>query len=956
MRNIFFVTVLTIFGYIKVWGQQGKEVLVPLQSNSYLQQQEKQQLLANKSSKQAFKIQPVPRFPFAAYFDSIQTTEIPDTLWEIKQVKQQNGWAVFNAQDEAGNTYSSNDGSYGEADVLLSKETEVFSPTGILLFSFGLQEGATRQLNDIISLEVKTPSGNFVSVWQSSSPLPQLTSVSVKVPLNTVDVSAFSFRFKCFTNRSNSNTETYLLRYVSVGYPIEIPFYENANQALLIDPLRPSPLFWQYAQPDIVPSGIDGANAFMFNAFDRFQTLYATTGFGDTLHSQPFDVTTFITSDSVYLRVIYRILPSANTSDSLILEGFSVSQAWQRLAVIVGNTSTSFQALLVHINNNAFNHIDFQFRLRYVGNHSPSDTAQFLVTGLHIGKRVFLPFVDDFSVHQRGLPLLSKWKNQQVFINNTFPILAPSVNAATFDGLDIQGNAYGAGDGLLDELTSQSIRLDQRIAADSVYLSFWVQPTGFGDEPEPNDTLVLQFRNSRLFPESWLTVWKGTAAAFPADKFTEIYVLLDNQYLHDDFQLRFRNYGSRTGNLDHWHLDYVRLDRGRSTRDGFYDFSVQQNPSSLLREYTAMPAKHFLVNPSGFIAGNQTIGLRNNDTIVFPLNFGRRVFDFTETQIAVFNDVQPGVDSKGNASGAITSPVSLNPLGNTDSIIFRAQYFTNQNNTFDNIPTNDTLSIQTVFSNYFAYDDGTAEAGYGIEFESGGAALGYNLTTADTLFGMSIYFNQSQTDVSSLPFNVMVWSAIGTNGNGTGETVLKRIAQSRPTYTNSRNGFYYLKFDNPIALSAGKFYIGWEQTSSFVLNIGFDKNYQINGVPAKNPEMWFKVQDGIWGRTKIEGALMMRPIVGKWIDPPLGLLPSENAKSEKQEVKIYPNPASNKIVVETNFSMPEITLLDLMGKEVYHNNNGEKLLYLPPLPRGIYWLHVVDKEAGKPQTVKLLIE
>jgi hypothetical protein len=56
------------------------------------------------------------------------------------------------------------------------------------------------------------------------------------------------------------------------------------------------------------------------------------------------------------------------------------------------------------------------------------------------------------------------------------------------------------------------------------------------------------------------------------------------------------------------------------------------------------------------------------------------------------------------------------------------------------------------FNNYFAYDDGSAEGGYGLDYGSlpagpGYAAIKFSSFKPDTLRGISIFFNRSITDV-----------------------------------------------------------------------------------------------------------------------------------------------------------------------------------------------------------------
>ncbi len=115
-----------------------------------------------------------------------------------------------------------------------------------------------------------------------------------------------------------------------------------------------------------------------------------------------------------------------------------------------------------------------------------------------------LPFFDDFTT-SRVFPSPKRWVGESTFVNNSFCYLPPNQWVVTFDALDSTGNIYSnarAVPFIADRLTSRPLRLDSIFSpvpkkltpADSVYLSFYYQPQGTGDAPEPGDSLVLSFR------------------------------------------------------------------------------------------------------------------------------------------------------------------------------------------------------------------------------------------------------------------------------------------------------------------------------------------------------------------------------------------------------------------------------------------------------------------------------
>ncbi len=122
----------------------------------------------------------------------------------------------------------------------------------------------------------------------------------------------------------------------------------------------------------------------------------------------------------------------------------------------------------------------------------------------HISKvHKTLPFFDDFS-KTKTIPDTSLWIGRSVFINENFAFRPLNKGVATFDALDSTGNIYKNADYIAfpaDVLTSVPLRTDsvfnpvkhKLTPADSLYFSFYYQPQGIANDPEPWDTLLLEF-------------------------------------------------------------------------------------------------------------------------------------------------------------------------------------------------------------------------------------------------------------------------------------------------------------------------------------------------------------------------------------------------------------------------------------------------------------------------------
>lgn len=64
---------------------------------------------------------------------------------------------------------------------------------------------------------------------------------------------------------------------------------------------------------------------------------------------------------------------------------------------------------------------------------------------------------------------------------------------------------------------------------------------------------------------------------------------------------------------------------------------------------------------------------------------------------------------------------------------------------------------------------------------------------------------------------------------------------------------------------------------------------------------------------------------------------------QRGDVQIYPNPAVDYIEVSENPSLVQVTIFNLVGREVrsYHYNEKERY-YIGDLPRGMYLVQLTD--------------
>lgn len=558
---------------------------------------------------------------------------------------------------------------------------------------------------------------------------------------------------------------------------------------------------------------------------------------------------------------------------------------------------------------------------------------------------LLLPFFDDFSAGE-VFPNENRWTTKDAYINTDFVTRPPSIGVATLDALDSTGRPYfniRAGiRGGCDTLTSQPIDLSSFNVGSNVFLSFFYQQQGLSFFPlNGADSLVLQFKDVNGF---WFNEW--VTYGDTAEPFKAVITQVDSaKYFHAGFQFRFINFQEYLGGVGQWHIDYVYMERNRLANDTiFSDVAIAGKPNSFLKEYQEMPYEQFRGFENSEIA-NATEGLLSNMGDV-----GRTVDVYNREVRNQNNNLIINSPSSGLAIGAkehlainFSATPNTGPL-NTDTAIYTiSEYLQIAGANFST--NNDSVGRQLTFANYFAYDDGTAETGYGLRRGTGKIAYKFRVNKPDSLRAISIYFFQAEDTVKRL-FNLSVWNSI--NINDFGESLAYEQSITYPTYTDSINGYHTYVLDSAIAVT-DSFYIGWEQNSEFFLNIGWDRNYSLNGDTIPNPGLYFN-STGKWFSSFIPGTLMMRPHVGKDFTDTALVSVKEIVTAKNQSVKVYPNPATSHLRVDLEAKDSyDYTVTDIAGKQIL---KGSLAAYnhlpidISSLANGLYFINLHNPKQG----------
>jgi hypothetical protein len=218
------------------------------------------------------------------------------------------------------------------------------------------------------------------------------------------------------------------------------------------------------------------------------------------------------------------------------------------------------------------------------------------------------------------------------------------------------------------------------------------------------------------------------------------------------------------------------------------------------------------------------------------------------------------------------------------------------------------LIYYQVFKNYFAFDDGSSEGGYGINgLGSRNAMVAYKFESfiEDTLRAVNICFNDSYLEANKREFDLVVWD----NNNGVPGDILYTKQGVMVEQANSINGFYTYTIPEGVPVN-GTFYVGWRQLSESFLNVGYDVN-----TPNAGKQLYWL--NGDWSLSQVPGSIMIRPVVGS----PLTITAIDDTHyNNKKSLNIWPNPAKDYINIDPGefqlSGLSYISFNDLSGREL----------------------------------------
>ncbi len=560
-----------------------------------------------------------------------------------------------------------------------------------------------------------------------------------------------------------------------------------------------------------------------------------------------------------------------------------------------------------------------------------------------------LPFFDDFSYADKSpYPSANNWIDSSVYVNSGFAIAPISFGVATFDGLNKLGYPYSINapvsfSGPADFLTTKPINIkatstQTSVPSYNIFINFYYQAEAFGEAPEANDSLCLDFFKPNQ--NKWQKVW-GVKGYNPSATDTNFYrvriAIADTAYLDSAFQFRFRNKATTSGSLDHWSIDYVQIKKSYDPIDTLEnDVAFVYKSSSFLKNYSVIPYRqynssielgtkfrnYFRSNFDSDQQCNYLYSVKNEfGTVVSSspvLTFSAGINPFTNAGYYAGNEATPNV------------PTSAFPNTFSDSTFFTITHVVDVST--DNKKINDTITHVQKFSNYYAYDDGSAEQGYYLNSFGAKTAMRFTLNTADTLRSVRIYFDPIIEGglIQSSTFRINVWA----NNGGVPGLIIYKDSVMNPTYLiGSYNKIPTYKLSSCLPLGVGTYFIGIQQTTNQKLNIGFDRNTN------HKDALYYDIGNG-WVQSAIPGSLMINPVMGCTYPDPVGIKELEL----KQNMQVFPNPAQNTITISYPGNQLEestIEILTSLGQIVYTKSIvSNETIDISNLSNGLYFIHL----------------
>jgi len=467
--------------------------------------------------------------------------------------------------------------------------------------------------------------------------------------------------------------------------------------------------------------------------------------------------------------------------------------------------------------------------------------------------------------------------------------------------------------------------------------------------------------DSVFIPEfRWKRIWSSEGMSL--QEFHDLYGTYSRQvmipitdsskYFNKDFQFRFINWASLSSdfnaswkaNCDQWNIDFVYLNINRKYSDTVYSrVTFAERAPSFLKNYEAMPYPQYVNNPTNEMKDNLEMTITNLDSSIYNSTYyyavyqidGAFEFLYPGGNCNLFPYNLNGYQNCTSCAAHACPPVNfIFPLSSTtDSAEFEVRHYIIGDITAQDTIA-DTISFRQKFFNYYAYDDGTPEEGYGLTPAGSKLAYRFRLNVKDTLRAVQMFFNRTQNNANEKMFDLKVWR---DNNGKPGEEMYSQPSML-VAYSDNLLGFHTYMLDEPILVN-GVFYIGWEQQTSDNLNLGYDRYNDAQ-------QNIFYNSTGEWFQSTFQGALMMRPILGDRFE----VMGTDEPVPGSDLITPYPNPLDGNLLkfkCTGRFQAEEdtrdllISVYSILGEKVMESRFSQNINVSVMAP-GLYIIRITN--------------
>ncbi|MCD6068949.1 MAG: hypothetical protein K0S33_3775 [Bacteroidetes bacterium] len=348
--------------------------------------------------------------------------------------------------------------------------------------------------------------------------------------------------------------------------------------------------------------------------------------------------------------------------------------------------------------------------------------------------------------------------------------------------------------------------------------------------------------------------------------------------------------------------------------------------------YILRPITHFSspLNWNGVISNQGTATLTATDFVVNVMSGASTVYTNTTT----VNNLTTLSTANPTTSAAFTPSATGNFTVKAYASVVAPQV--------DLVHSNDTIDYNFgVTDTVFAREDGISSGSLGIGNGSGGT-LGQTFTTstADQITSVTMQFT-APTAGDSMRATIHSFGA-------TPGAVLASTPYYKFVPADTLGMVLTLPLTGgPLPIAAGTYFVGVNEVASNVTLATTDFNFRPNSswvIFGANP--WTPAENFGFSKT----FLLRMNVAGE----PVGL--KTNA-FESQDLLTYPNPASTHITVELEKNTNSVSILNVLGEEVYNtavNATAKKLsVDLTAFPSGIYFVKATAN--GKVRSSKIVV-